>query len=622
VHSRSASGLGYGVGTAPPIGDYGIIGDCRAAALISRSGSLDWLCWPWFDSPSVFAAILDTEKGGFWRIAPAHEYASSRRYLPGTNVLLTEFQTDSGTLRVTDCMPVYDLQYERRHVVADREILRVLECTSGQVQLNAVYAPAPKFGGCSCRWTTTKALGIRLEFLGGALWFRSDLDWSVHGTRAACNTVLHAGERKYCSLVFMQHGPAVLSPLGQWSDSALEQTIKWWQNWSARCHYDGPYREQVVRSALALKLLNFAPSGAIVAAPTTSLPERVGGDLNWDYRYCWLRDASMTVAALFGLGYHDEAEAFIEWLLHSTNLTQPRLLAMYSLYGRRVRKETHLKRWRGYRESRPIRYGNGARDQVQMDVYGEVISAAAQLEEADKRIDKASARVLRGLGQYVARHWAEPDKGIWEPRVRDQHHTHSKLMCWVALSTLLDLHDKGLLHGGDAEALKQARDQIRREIEQKGWNGDKGTYTAVFGGEEVDASLLLLSKQGFEPADSRRMRSTYERIRQELGAGPGLLYRYRGQLSPGEGAFGICCFWAVEYLALGGGSIEEAEAEFHRVLRYGNDLGLYGEEIDPSTGEVLGNFPQAFTHVGLINSALTLAERRAKVESMEQVARS
>ncbi|HVH89258.1 MAG TPA: glycoside hydrolase family 15 protein [Terriglobales bacterium] len=610
----------YGSDVAPPVGDYGIIGDCRSAALISKQGSLDWLCWPWFDSPSIFAAILDTENGGFWRLSTAGEYTAVRRYLPGTNVLETEFHTPTGSLRVTDCMPVYDTIYEQQNMVADREILRILECTSGEVRLNAVYAPAPKYAGCSCRWVTNKRLGIRVEFLGGALWLRSDLDWQVVGQRAICQSLMRAGERRYCSLVLMEHGPAVLSALGEWSDAALQQTIGWWQRWSTRCKYDGPYREQVVRSALALKLLNFAPSGAIVAAPTTSLPERVGGDLNWDYRYCWLRDASMTVSALFGLGYHDEAEAFIEWLLYSTNLTQPRLLAMYTVYGRRTPRETHFSRWRGYRNSRPVRIGNGARDQVQLDVYGEVISATAQLDEADKTIDRATARVLRGLAKYVGEHWAQPDKGIWEPRVADQHHTHSKLMCWVAVSALMELHDKGLLKGLDYKHVKQTQEEIRREIEQKAWNTERQTYTAIFGGDEVDAGLLLLAKQGFEQANSPRMRSTYQRIQEELGAGPGLIYRYRDGLSPGEGAFGICCFWAAEFLALGGGSLEEAETEFRRVLQYGNDLGLYGEEIDPKTGEVLGNFPQGFTHIGLINTALTLEERRAKSVGEDRVA--
>ena len=601
----------YGNHAAPPIGDYGIIGDCRSAALISKDGSLDWLCWPWFDSGSIFAAILDVDKGGFWRIAPAGEYISQRRYIPGTNVLETEFRTSAGTLRVTDCMPVYDEKYERTHFLPDREVLRIVECSSGEVQLDAAFLPAPKYSKSRVRWRKKGKLGIRAEFTGGALWLRSDLDWRVEDDHAACQTVLRAGERRYCSLVMMEHGPAVLSPLGEWSDASLQQTIGWWQKWSARCGYQGPFREEVVRSALALKLLNFAPSGAIVAAPTMSLPETLGGALNWDYRYCWLRDASMTVTAMFGLGYHDEAEAFIEWLLHSTSLKQPQLRVMYTLYGRATPKEWDIKSWTGYRNSRPVRAGNGARDQLQLDVYGEVISSAAQLEEFNKFLDGASARVLRGIGKYVRGHWRIPDKGIWEPRTGDQPHTHSLLMCWLAMEKLIQLKDKGLLRKLDYDDVRQTRDEIRREIEEKGWNEEKQTYTAVLGGSEVDASLLLLPKHGFLPADSPRMKKTYDAIRAELSAGPGLLYRYRDGLSPGEGAFGICCFWAVEYLALGGGTIEEAEGEFRKVLRFQNELGLFGEEIDPNTGQVLGNFPQGFTHVGLINTALTLAERKA-----------
>ena len=621
VQSTSASQRLYGSDVAPLIGDYGIIGDCRSAALISKAGSLDWLCWPWFNSPSIFAAILDLERGGFWRLAPAGEYTSTRRYLPGTNVLEMEFHTSSGTLRLTDCMPVYDGRYEQEHMVPDREILRVVECTSGEVRLDGLFAPVPKYGECrGQRFIASKNLGIRVEFIGGALWFRSDLEWDVQGKYATCESVLRAGERRYCSLVLMEHGPAVLSPLGTVSDTALQQTIDWWKKWSARCEYEGPYREQVVRSALALKLLNFAPSGAIVASPTTSLPERIGGDLNWDYRYCWLRDASMTVTALFGLGYHDEAEAFIEWLLHSTNLTQPQLLVMYTVYGKRAHKERHLNYWTGYRNSRPVRAGNGARNQLQLDVYGEVISAAAQLDEFNKSIDGASARVLRGIGKYVREHWQLPDKGIWEPRTPDRHHTHSKLMCWTAMDSLIRLRENNLLKKLDIDQVKQARETIRREIEEKAWNEEEQTYTAMFGGKEVDASLLLMPKHGFERADSERMRKTYQRIREKLGAGPGLLYRYRNDLSPSEGAFGICCFWAAEYLALGGGSLEDAVQEFRNVLLHANDLGLFGEEIDPKTGEVLGNFPQGFTHVGLINTALTIAQRHAQDHETEHAA--
>ena len=600
----------YGHDVAPAIGDYGIIGDCRSAALISKGGSLDWLCWPWFDSPSIFAAILDIERGGFWRIAPAEDYRVTRRYIPGTNILETDFHCAGGTLRLTDCMPVYDQPYERRHLVPDREVLRRIECLAGEVNVRLIFAPRPKYGEGRSKWRQRFKLGVRVEFLGGALWLRSDLPLQMCDRYVESETVLRAGERRYCSMVMMEHGPALLSPLGEVSDRALQQTVSWWKAWSDRCEYVGPYRKQVLRSALLLKLLEFTPSGAIVAAPTSSLPERVGGDLNWDYRYCWLRDASMTVTGLFGLGYHDEAEAFIEWLLHSTRLTQPRLLVMYGVYGKPIHRERELDYMNGYRNSRPVRMGNDARQQIQMDVYGEVVSATAQLDEFNKIIDRSSARVLRGIGKYVHKHWTQPDKGIWEPRGDPKFHTHSLLMCWTAMDKLLRLCQNGLLKKLDLEAATHARDAIRRQIEERGWNESLQTYTAILGGQEVDASLLLLSKHEFAPADSARMKSTYKRIQEQLGAGSGLLYRYRDpEMSPGEGAFGICCFWAAEFLALGGGSLAEADAEFRKVLQYANDLGLFGEEIDPATGQVLGNFPQAFTHVGLINTALTLAER-------------
>jgi len=498
--------------------------------------------------------------------------------------------------------------------------LRVVECTDGEVQLDGIFSPAPKYGRARTRWRQQNALGIHVQFVGGALWLRSDLEWQVRDDYAICSSVLLAGERRYCSLVMMEHGPAVLSPLGESSDVALAQTIAWWTKWSERCEYRGPFRNEVMRSALALKLLNFAPSGAIVAAPSTSLPERVGGDLNWDYRFCWLRDASMTVTALFGLGYHDEAEAFIDWLLHSTNLTQPRLLVMYSVYGKPAEREKELKYWRGYRNSRPVRIGNGARNQLQLDVYGEVVSAAAQLDEYNKSIDHASARVLRGIGKYVREHWKLPDKGIWEPRDADQHHTHSKLMCWVAMNKLLQLDDAGLLKNRNRKLIEEIREEIRVAIKEQAWNEERQTYTAVFGGEEVDASLLLLAKHEFEPAGSERMRLTYKRITEELSTSEGLLYRYCDKLSRGEGAFGIASFWLAEYLAIGGGSLQEAELEFRRLLTYSNDLGLYSEEINPETGAALGNFPQGFTHVGLINAALSLAGRSAKEIDREQVA--
>jgi GH15 family glucan-1,4-alpha-glucosidase len=420
---------------------------------------------------------------------------------------------------------------------------------------------------------------------------------------------LGAGDVVYASLSFADDGAAILPPLGLASERALERSIAWWRAWAARADYDGPFAAAVRRSVLAIKLLVYAPSGAVFAAPTTSLPERLGGDLNWDYRYCWLRDASLTTRGLLALGYRDEAEAFAAWLMHSTRLTRPRLQILYDVHGNHPGKERALPRWRGFAGSRPVRVGNAAAEQLQLDVYGEVVDAAAQLARAGVKLDRETQRMLRGFGEYVCRHWREPDEGIWEPRAGRSHHTHSRLLCWVAVDRLIELSERGLVKRASLERLRATRDEIRKEIETRAWNEELQSYVAILDGRAVDATLLLLAWYGFAEPDSPRMRATFERVQRELGAG-GLLYRYKDGLSPGEGAFGICSFWAPEYLALGGGTADEAERALAAVLRHANTLGLFAEEIDPSSGDALGNFPQAFTHVGLINAAITLARRR------------
>jgi GH15 family glucan-1,4-alpha-glucosidase len=401
----------------------------------------------------------------------------------------------------------------------------------------------------------------------------------------------------------------VLPPLGEWSRAAIARSVAWWRGWASRLRYDGPRRETVIRSALALKLLVYAPSGAIVAAPTTSLPERIGGDLNWDYRFCWLRDAAFTVRALFALGCPDEARAFVDWLLHATRLTQPELSVLYDVYGNKPADERILEELAGYQGSRPVRIGNAAAGQRQLDVYGEVIEAVAHFVRAGGTLDRDTERALCAFGEYVCRHWHEPDDGIWEPRSGAAHNTHSRVLCWTALDRLLRLHAGGYLRQVPVERFRSNRELIRREVEARAWNPRLGSYVAQLDGDRIDATLLLLSWYGFEPAGTGRMRGTYARLREALGAGDGLLYRYRTDDSPGEGAFGICSFWAAEYLALGGGTAEEARDLFERVCAYANDVGLFAEEIDPSTGAALGNFPQAFTHVGLINAAVSLARR-------------
>jgi GH15 family glucan-1,4-alpha-glucosidase len=454
------------------------------------------------------------------------------------------------------------------------------------------------------------AFGLRVEAHGGRSTLRSELPLTPGDGGARGVATLRAGEVRCASLTFARDAPAVLPPLGLWSRRALARSITWWRAWSARLCYEGPFREAVLRSALAIKLLVYAPSGAVVAAPTTSLPERLGGDLNWDYRFCWLRDASLTVRALNAIGYGDEAEAFVSWLLHSTRLTRPALKILYDVYGNVPRGEQTLSRWRGFAGSRPVRVGNAATAQLQLDVYGEVVDATAQLARSGMALDRETERMLCGFGEYVCRHWREADEGIWEPRSGRALHTHSRLLSWTALDRLLELHRRGLVRRCAVDSLERARAEIRRELETRAWNAELQSYVATLDGRDVDATLLLLAWYGFEEPGSARMHATWRRIQLELGAGDGLLRRYRNDDSPGEGAFGICSFWGAEYLALGGGSADEAETALRALVAHGNDVGLFAEEIDPSNGAALGNFPQAFSHVGLINAAVTLARRQ------------
>jgi GH15 family glucan-1,4-alpha-glucosidase len=595
------------------IGDHAAIGDGRTVALVSRAGVIDWLCWPRFDSPSIFGALVD-EDAGRWSVSPAGPFRTERRYLPDTNVLETRFVTPSGELVLTDLMPVASDEERRRLLAPDHEILRVAVCELGEVDLETTFAPRPGYGSERPRLRDAGKLGIRAETGGGLLTLRADLPLRIEGPGLATGRVrLRAGEVRHLSLGFADAWPAILSPLGASSD-AVARTAGWWRRWAARIRYEGPARGAVVRSALALRLLVYAPSGAVVAAPTTSLPERVGGDLNWDYRFCWLRDAALTVRAFVDLGLREEAEAFVGWLLHSTRLTRPELRVLYDVYGRAPAPERTLDHLSGHRGSRPVRIGNGAVDQLQLDVYGEVVDAVAHFVRSGEVLDGETQRVLCDFGEYVCRSWRRPDEGIWEPRSGAGHNTHSLVLCWTALDRLLMLHRRGYVRRAPVERFEENRAAIRREVERRGWNEALGSYTARLDGTEVDAALLLLAWYGFEDARSERMRATSRRIRERLGAGDGLLYRYRSGESPGEGAFGICSFWGAEVLALGAGTADEARDLFERLCAYANDVGLFGEEIDPGTGEALGNFPQAFTHVGLINAAVSL-DRRLRGET-------
>jgi GH15 family glucan-1,4-alpha-glucosidase len=595
---------------AASIADYGLIGDGRSAALVARDGSIEWLCWPRFDSASVFAAALDPGRGGLWRIAPTGPHRASRRYLEDSNVLTTVFETASGEAHLTDLMTVYSEEDKRRMLVPEHELLRVVECVKGEVEIEVLFQPRPDYARRVVPLRSLHALGVRLEHGAELYTLRGEAALDVHDCAAASRFRLCAGERRRFSFTFDSHDSAVLPPLGEFATESVHRTIEWWRAWARRCAYRGPHRAQVVRSLLALKLLSYAPTGAIVAAPTASFPERVGGDLNWDYRYCWLRDASLTVRVFLDLGYADEATAFVSWLLHTTRLTRPELRVLYDVYGELPRDEEVLDHLAGYRESRPVRIRNAASDQLQLDTYGEVIDAVVQMCRQGASLDRETQWMLRRFGEYVCRNWSRPDQGIWEPRDAPQHHTHSRLLCWTALQRLLELCS----HGPVLRALKPAFEQqcrlIRADIEQHAWNPGLRSYTQVLGGDTVDACLLLMSWYGFVDAAHPSMQATFQRIAERLQVRPGLLWRYEQSREAGEGAFGICSFWAAEFLARGGGSFEQAERWFEAILPHANDLGLFAEEMDAASGAPLGNFPQAFTHVGLIGAALALEARR------------
>ena len=600
------------------IQDYGIVGDCRSAALISRYGSLDWLCWPRFDSPCIFGALLDPNHGGFWNVAPTGRFDTERSYIENTNVLETRFTCTEGSATLTDLMPVASEEHKRKVLWPAHELLREVRCTAGCVDIEIIFRPRANYGSSPVRLKQVHGLGLRMDVGRGAYWLRSSAPLTVIDGEAQATVRLKKDEVLQFSFTYAEESPAVLPLLGEDASRRIEHSIAWWQQWASRCSYRGPYRREVLRSALVLKLMTYAPSGAIVAAPTTSLPEIVGADQNWDYRYCWLRDASFSIRSLLGLGYKEEAESFINWLLLATRTTHPQLRVIYNLYGGNAPREQCLEYLSGYFDSRPVRIGNAARKQSQLDVYGEVIDAAAQYARDGGELDATMQKTLLRFGKELVERWNRPDAGIWEARFGKENHTYSRLMCWTALDRLIRMAKEGILEDAPVELFARERQRIADQIHARAWNEQLQSYVSVLDGDKVDATLLLLSWYGFEPADSDRMRQTYKRVQQELGAGDGLLYRYPRK--PHEGAFGICNFWEVDYLACGGNTLERAHRQFESAMRYQNDLGLFSEEISPENGDALGNFPQAYTHLGVISAALTLQEEAAHMQAAPEAA--
>lgn len=593
-----------------PIADYAAIGCTRSVALISRGGSIDWLCWPRFESPSIFGRLLDAEKGGFFAIHPANEHEARRTYLDGTNVIETTFTTSSGTARLLDLMPVVTEEEKKTRLSPFRQLLRRIEIVDGEMPIEVVYAPRPDYARITPR-LEQRGDSIHCAWGPRVLNLRSDAKFDIDQGAARARIVLHAGESRTFALGFDDHTPAVFPRLG---DADIEATIGYWRRWSSQLTYDGPHRALVLRSALVLKLLTYAPSGGIVAAPTTSLPELIGGVRNWDYRYCWLRDASWTVAALYDCGFGDEGAAFLDWLLYSTRLTQPHLQMLYDVFGESRVPEKTLDHLAGYRGSRPVRIGNDAHGQLQLDVYGEVVGAVEEATRRGESLDRDEQRLLRRLTDIVCKRWQEPDAGIWEKRGGARHHVHGKVMAWSALDSAQRLAKRCSVRIDDAR-IEKVKGEIREAVLMRGFNAQRNTFVGVFDGSEVDASLLFIARVGFiDPADPR-MLGTIDAIRADLGHNE-LLHRYDTRetddgLPSGEGAFLACSFWLVEALALAG-RIDDARKLFDDVARRSNDVGLFSEEIDVQSGELLGNFPQALTHIALLTAALCLAEVQEK----------
>lgn len=592
------------------ISDYALIGNCRTAALVSKQGSIDWACFPKFDSPSYFARLLDRD-GGHFSIAPNGSFRSEQNYVDRTNVLETRFTTETGVATLTDCFTVRDGNRGASELWPDQEILRVLRVESGEVEITLEFVPRGHYGQSpvELRWIGNWGIqcnhGRKLLLLQATLPEDSlKLVASENGPSARAQVALRAGETLTASLTYSDEAPAVIPSLES-AQCRLGQTLWYWETWSSRARTDGPYGKWVQRSALALKLLNFAPSGAFIAAPTTSLPENMGGTRNWDYRFCWLRDASFTTRALMSLGYLDEAKAYLNWLLHSTRLSWPRLQVLYSVYGESKLVESVAGWLSGFNGSRPVRIGNHASQQVQTDVYGEVIDSFYHLAGYLDPIDRETIKMVVGFGQAVAELWREPDQGIWEMRSEPAHYTHSKVMCWVAMDRLAKLSRRYKWRlPYDAEKIAQ---EVRGEIESKAYSLKSSSYTRSYGEPVLDASLLVMPLVGYCDPHSPRFLATQEAIIRELSRN-GLIYRYppaSDEIPEGEGAFTLCNFWLSEVFARQG-RIPEAEKWFNAISERLAASGLASEEVEPESGLYLGNFPQGFSHIGMINAALAI----------------
>ncbi|MFF4897669.1 glycoside hydrolase family 15 protein [Streptomyces sp. NPDC001068] len=583
------------------IEDYALIGDEQTAALVGKDGSVDWLCVPRFDSAACFARLLGDEDNGHWRIAPKDATTCARRgYRPGTLVLDTEWETAEGTIRVTDLMPQRDRA---------PDVVRIVEGVSGRVTVHSALRLRFDYGSV-IPWMRRSG-GHRVAVAGpDSVWLRSEPSVRTWGEDFGTHSEFSVGEGERVAFVLTWHPsheprPPLLDPY-----EALRSSVTGWRRWTARCTYRGPYRDAVVRSLITLKALTYAPTGGIVAAATSSLPEELGGVRNWDYRFCWLRDSTLTLGALLSAGYHKEAEAWRDWLVRAVAGDPADLQIMYGLAGERRLPEFELPWLSGFAGSAPVRVGNGAVDQLQLDVYGEVMDSLSLSRTAGLSTRPHMWAIQCSLMKFLEKIWRQPDEGLWEVRGGRRHFVHSKVLVWVAADRAVRTLEEHAELEGDLEGWRALRDEVHREVCEKGFDPRRNTFTQYYGSRELDAALLLIPRFGFLPPDDPRVIGTVDAIRDGLGR-DGFVCRYDTDaigvdgMPGGEGAFLACSFWLADALHMTGRT-DEARKLFERLVGLVNDVGLLSEEYEPELGRQLGNFPQAFSHIGLVNTVLTL----------------
>ena len=595
-----------------PLASYGLIGDCRSAALVGADGSLDWLCLPRFDSPSVFGRILDARRAGRWQVTPAAEHRTEQRYRDRSNILETVFTGASGRVVVTDFMPI-DSDTISRHAVLHRDprVVRIVECLTGSMTMVHTFRPAPEYG-----MERISMSGQGFRYHGDTALYHLCLQSTVRIAAPTVRWRMRSGDVIALGLRSDHPGRCANESRAWDVDSARDltrSTQDFWWRWIDRCNYEGPYQEPVVRSALCLKLMTYSPSGAIVAAPTTSLPERIGGERNWDYRFSWLRDASFTLYAFFQVGMVEEANAFFAWLMRIGLGKGGREVAnLYTLDGDDRADERVLSHLSGYRGSRPVRVGNGAIHQLQLDVYGELLDSAYLFVRFGGTISRSLWIELRAVVELAIDRWELPDASIWEPRGQNQQYTYSKMMCWVAVDRGLRIAERfGLAH--DADRWRAARRRIHQAVTARGYSKQLKSFTQTLGGDVLDAAMLRMPQVRLLAADDPRLLSTIEAIAADLGQGV-LVRRYdvaqtEDGVAGGEGAFLLCSFWLADALAHVG-RLDEAQLWFEKMLAFASPLRLYSEEAETQTGELLGNYPQAFTHLALIGAAVNIERAR------------